>query len=372
MGDSKNKDYLDVISKTEVHYILDVVLYVKNKLTSDNVLQPGDFTKKDGRLGVVPVLLHPNNIAGVATIQMNLPSHNLTSAESLKQTEMLYGEIMKRFQNGDSLPLLDPIEDMEIEDKQLEELIQAKDKINSELAKIAQKAQITPAQQMQYDRKQELKEQIKTIEEAVKKSSEMIMKQDLVNMKRVMRRLEMCDKNDVPSLKGKVACRISAADELVLTELLFSGVFQDIDPYQLAALCSCLVYTDAKSEGKPTKDEKLSGPFNKLKEIAEKVATVMIESKIPLEREDYVKKFNPDIMDIVYKWCHGAKFKDICEAANDIFEGTIIRAFRRLDELLQQIAESCKVIGNLELMAKFEEAQKNLKRGIIFTASLYL
>jgi ATP-dependent RNA helicase DOB1 len=97
MGDSKNKDYLDVISKTDVHYILDVVLYVKNKLTSDNVLQPGDFTKKDGRLGVVPVLLHPNNIAGVATIQMNLPSHNLTSAESLKQTEMLYGEIMKRF-----------------------------------------------------------------------------------------------------------------------------------------------------------------------------------------------------------------------------------------------------------------------------------
>ena len=68
MGDSKNKDYLDVISKTEVQYILDVVLYVKNKLTSDNVLQPGDFKKRDGRLGVVPVLLHPNSIGGVATI----------------------------------------------------------------------------------------------------------------------------------------------------------------------------------------------------------------------------------------------------------------------------------------------------------------
>ena len=61
----------------------------------------------------------------------------------------------------------------------------------------------------------------------------------------------------------------------------------------------------------------------------------MIESKIPLEKEDYVKKFNPDIMEIVFKWCHVAKFKDICEAAHDIFEGTIIRGFRRLDELLQ-------------------------------------
>ncbi len=44
-------------------------------------------------------------------------------------------------------------------------------------------------------------------------------------MKRVMRRLDMCDKNDVTSLKGKVACRISAADELLATELLFSGLF---------------------------------------------------------------------------------------------------------------------------------------------------
>jgi hypothetical protein len=30
---------------------------------------------------------------------------------------MLYGEIMKRFQNGDTLPQLDPLDDMEIEDK---------------------------------------------------------------------------------------------------------------------------------------------------------------------------------------------------------------------------------------------------------------
>lgn len=38
MGDSKNKDYLDVISKSETHFIVDVLLYVQNKLTADNVL----------------------------------------------------------------------------------------------------------------------------------------------------------------------------------------------------------------------------------------------------------------------------------------------------------------------------------------------
>jgi ATP-dependent RNA helicase DOB1 len=53
----------------------------------------------------------------------------------------------------------------------------------------------------------------------------MIMSKDLVDMKRVMRRLDMVDKNDVPQLKGKVAASLSAADEILTTELIFSGFF---------------------------------------------------------------------------------------------------------------------------------------------------
>ena len=34
------------------------------------------------------------------------------------------------------------------------------------------------------------------------------------------------------------------------------------------------------------------------------------------------------------KWCQGAKFKEICELSDNIFEGSIIRCFRRLDELI--------------------------------------
>lgn len=140
MGDSKNKDYLDVISKSETHYIVDVLLYVKNRLTSDYILQPGDFLKRDGRLGVIPVLLHHTSVAAISTIQMNLPAHNLTSPESLKQVELLYTEILKRFgTNGDKLPLLDPLEDMEIEDTRLTDLLKARAKITEELSKIDDK-----------------------------------------------------------------------------------------------------------------------------------------------------------------------------------------------------------------------------------------
>lgn len=98
----------------------------------------------------------------------------------------------------------------------------------------------------------------------------------------------------------------------------------------------------------------------------------MIESKIALDKEEYVQKFKPDLMELTLMWCEGARFKELCDEARDIYEGTIVRAFRRLDELIAQLIECAKMIGNNDLKTKFEAAQKNLKRGIVFTASLYL
>lgn len=59
-------------------------------------------------------------------------------------------------------------------------------------------------------------------------------------------------------------------------------------------------------------------------------------------------------------------------AKTDIFEGSIIRVARRLDELMQQLARAARVIGDEELAVRFEESNETLRRGIMFSASLYL
>ena len=58
----------------------------------------------------------------------------------------------------------------------------------------------------------------------------------------------------------------------------------------------------------------------------------------------------------------------------DQFEGSLIRVFRRLGELLRQMAQASKVIGNSELKEKFEKASEMLERpnSVIFCSSLYL
>lgn len=99
---------------------MDVFLYVNDRLTGDNMCQPGNIETKDGRIGIMPVVLHPSTITAISTIQMNLP-HNLKQAE--KSIEMMYFELVKRFK-GD-FPLLDPKTDMEINSPLLDKLTEA-------------------------------------------------------------------------------------------------------------------------------------------------------------------------------------------------------------------------------------------------------
>ena len=58
--------------------------------------------------------LHPTTINAVSTIQLNLPN-NHRDADSAKTVELMYLELMKRFDGGKTLKTLHPINDMEIE-----------------------------------------------------------------------------------------------------------------------------------------------------------------------------------------------------------------------------------------------------------------
>ena len=79
----------------------------------------------------------------------------------------------------------------------------------------------------------------------LKKKRSLLQMDELKCRKRVLRRLGYANASDAIELKGRVACEISAADELLLTELLFNGVFNDLEVAQVN-----LFYTFAnQSEG---------------------------------------------------------------------------------------------------------------------------
>lgn len=54
------------------------------------------------------------------------------------------------------------------------------------------------------------------------------------------------------------------------------------------------------------------------------------------------------------------------------YEGSLIRLFRRLEELLRQMAQAAKVMGSEDLQHKFEESLTKIRRDIVAAQSLYL
>ena len=56
----------------------------------------------------------------------------------------------------------------------------------------------------------------------------MLQLDELKCRKRVLRRLGYATSQDVIERKGRVACELSAADELLLTEMLFNGLFNNL------------------------------------------------------------------------------------------------------------------------------------------------
>merc|ERR1719433_1650901 len=90
-----------------------------------------------------------------------------------------------------------------------------------------------------------------------------------------------------------------------------------------------------------------------------------------LEEKQYLGQFETTLVPVILSWAKGSKFSE-CAAMTDAFEGNIVRMLRRIEELLRQLVEAVKTIGNDPLADKFAQGEKLIKRGIAFAASLYI
>ncbi len=115
----------------------------------------------------------------------------------------------------------------------------------------------------QYECKANIEKQVNEAKNELKKAQSLLQIGDLKRYKRVLRRLGYCNSADVIDLKGRVACEIDTGDELVTTELLFNGVFNDLTVSQACALLSCFVFQEKANE-MPKLPQELSGPLRLL------------------------------------------------------------------------------------------------------------
>ena len=201
---------------------------------------------------------------------------------------------------------------------------------------------------------------------------EHVLSDDLVRMSGALVRLGYVCADGGVSLKGTMACRINAADALVVVEILSDDVFAALEPSAIAAILSCMVF-NVRWQGDPvppTTRKDLVAPLEMLQAAARRVARATRAAASAEEVDDYVANFNPGMMDVVIEWSRGSKFADVLKTTSD-FEGNVVRVLRRLDELLRQAASAASLLAEPCLRRKVEEASALVGRGVVRDCSLY-
>ncbi|XP_046629808.1 exosome RNA helicase MTR4 [Neodiprion virginianus] len=350
--------------KDKTVIIVDILLHISSQSTEGNPLPCKDGD--EGDMEVVPVL--HSLISQVSSLRVFYPK-DLRPADNRKSVLKTIQEVEKRFPDGP--PLLNPITDMHIVDPGFKDVIKKIETLEERLfAHPLHKDPELPDLSQRFLHKEKIGEDLKQAKIDLKRAKSVLQMDELKCRKRVLRRMAYCTAADVIELKGRVACELNGADELLMTEMIFNGLFNALSVPQMVALVSCFV-CDEKSNEMPKSTEELSGPLRQMQDLARRIAKVTTDAKLEIDEEAYVEKFKPYLMDVVYAWCKGANFLQICKMT-DIFEGSIIRCMRRLEEILRQLCQAAKNIGNSDLENKFSEGIKVIKRDIVFAASLYL
>src|ERR1700755_1195830 len=100
-----------------------------------------------------------------------------------------------------------------------------------------------------YSEKVEISDRIKRVRKEIQQAQSVMHLDELKCRKRVLRRLGFTNSSDVVQMKARVACEISTGDELVLSELLLNGFFNELTPEQCAACLSCFIFEEKTKDG---------------------------------------------------------------------------------------------------------------------------
>ncbi|KAA8491098.1 Superkiller viralicidic activity 2-like 2 [Porphyridium purpureum] len=298
----------------------------------------------------------------------------LASFEARKAIGARIQETLKR--KNYNPEILDAVHEMHIADPQLPHLLKRISKLDEMIR--ANPVHLTYGEAerkelvVKYDELSSVLKQIKATEIEVLQGKGLILTQELRQMTRVLQRLLFVDQDNIVTVKGRVAAEVQTGDELVLTELMLNGSFNELSTPVLVSVLSCFVFDENVDESyNPFVVEALRSAYGLVEQVARHVGTQKAECKLNIDIDEYVKTFRSGAMGVVYQWCMGKSFQEVA-SMTDMFEGSIIRVFRRLEELLRQLGAAAKGIGNTELHAHFEAAGATLKRGVAFQASLYL
>ncbi|HEX9125722.1 MAG TPA: DEAD/DEAH box helicase [Methylomirabilota bacterium] len=169
--------------------------------------------------------------------------------------------------------------------------------------------------------------------------------------------------------KGQLIAGFRHDNELLVAEMVDRGVFEDTTLAEAAALCSCLIEESRSGDSAVArvflkKRPKLKRKLQDLEAVAQTVLEVQRHHHLPMP-----VGVSTGFMPSVFRWASGDDdWSGIVEDSFGGHEGDLIRALRRLIDLLRQLGEASEVPQ--ALAALLGRAARVVDRGIVLESAL--
>jgi ATP-dependent RNA helicase HelY len=166
--------------------------------------------------------------------------------------------------------------------------------------------------------------------------------------------------------KGETLRRVYAETDLVVVEAMHRGVWRGLDPAELAACVSSLVYETRGADGPPgdppvAPTRAVEAALDALGELQEEVHAHEQASGLTLTRQ-----LDPGFADPAHRWARGDALEDVL-ATEDITPGDFVRVTKQLIDLLRQVA---LVADDPEIQTTARAAIDACQRGVVAYSSL--
>ncbi len=161
--------------------------------------------------------------------------------------------------------------------------------------------------------------------------------------------------NDYPTERGKTTSQLRAENELFLAEIIFSGILENLTPSQLAGVICAITTEELRIEIPYIPfSEQVRKSLNHIRNIKRKLEKA--QSRYDIEAPLYI---NPFFSSLIELWVEGAEWETISEQI-EIGEGDIVRAFKRVVDVLRQLTSIDNIPEALVFTAR--EAIEKIQR----------
>lgn len=189
-----------------------------------------------------------------------------------------------------------------------------------------------------FSRNKKLDEKLSRIRREIRRDERLIRDQEdiywqqFTHIYNLLKQFKYLNDDDQPTPAGQITSELRTENPLYVTELLLSGVMDDLDPPAMAAL-ACAIVFDSNRDNIVSDWEPSPQASKRLRECRRMFFRI---SKVQQEgRVDVPVVYNAAIAGLAEAWADGVAWESLLSKTS-LAEGDIVRSMRRTADILRQ------------------------------------